>query len=96
MGGILQPWHIAVIVVVALVIFGPKKLPELGRGVGSGIRDFRKGLSGEVDEPVQQVVEAPTTPVVTTTTAAPVEVPVAEAAPAAEQAAPADPAAPQS
>ena len=98
MGGILQPWHIAVIVVVALVIFGPKKLPELGRGVGSGIRDFRKGLSGETDEPVQQVVEAPATPVVTTTTAAaPVEVPVAEAAPAAEPAAaPADPAAPQS
>ena len=101
MGGILQPWHIVVIVLVALVIFGPKKLPELGRGVGSGIRDFRKGLSGDEDAPVQQVVEAPATPVVTTTTAAPAEAPVAAEAAAPAQAAepapaPADPAAPQS
>ena len=80
--GSLSPWHIAIVVIVALVIFGPKKLPELGRSVGSGIRDFRKGMAGEEDAP-QQVVEAPTTPVVTTTTAQPAEAPVA--APAEEQ-----------
>ena len=80
--------EILVILLVALLIFGPRKLPELGRSVGSGIRDFRKGMAGEDDEP-KQVVEAPATPVVTTTTAQP-----AEAAAPAEQ--PADSAAPQS
>lgn len=87
--GSLSPWHIAVVVIVGLLIFGPKKLPELGRGVGSGLRDFRKGLSGEADDTPAPVVEAASTPVVQTTTAA-AEVPVAEAAaaPVAEQAAP--------
>lgn len=88
--GELSPWHIAIVVVIGLLVFGPKKLPELGRGIGSGLRDFRKGLSGEADPPAP-VVEAASTPVVaTTTTAAPVEVPVAEAAaaPVAEAAAP--------
>lgn len=88
--GALSPWHIAIVVIVALVIFGPKKLPELGRSVGSGIRDFRKGMAGEDDEP-KQVVEAPATPVVTTTTAQPAE---AAAPAAAEQ--PAEPTPPQS
>lgn len=92
--GALSPWHIAIVVIVGLLVFGPKKLPELGRGVGSGLRDFRKGLSGEADETPTPVVEATSTPVVQTTTAvaseAPVaaEVPVAEAAPVAEHAAP--------
>lgn len=102
--GALSPWHIAIVVIIALVIFGPKKLPELGRSVGSGIRDFRKGMAGEDDAP-KPVVEAPATPVVTTTTAQAAEAPVAAAAAPAEPAAapaeavaeqPADPAAPQS
>jgi len=104
--GSLSPWHIAVVVIVGLLIFGPKKLPELGRGVGSGLRDFRKGLSGEADDTPAPVVEAASTPVVQTTTAVAAEAPVAEAvavpvaeaaAPVAEQAAPAaEPTPPQS
>jgi sec-independent protein translocase protein TatA len=88
--GALSPWHIAIVVIVGLLVFGPKKLPELGRGVGSGLRDFRKGLSGEADETPTPVVEATSTPVVQTTTAVASEVPVAEAAaaPVTEQAAP--------
>ena len=39
----LQPWHIAVIIIVALIIFGPKRLPEIGRWVGRSITEFRKG-----------------------------------------------------
>jgi sec-independent protein translocase protein TatA len=39
----IQPWHIIVIVVVALVIFGPSKLPELGRSLGKSITEFRRG-----------------------------------------------------
>jgi sec-independent protein translocase protein TatA len=43
--GILQPRHLLVILVVALFIFGPKKLPELGKGLAEGIRNFKKAIS---------------------------------------------------
>ena len=39
----IQPIHIVVIIVVALIIFGPKRLPEVGRWVGRSINEFRKG-----------------------------------------------------
>ncbi len=39
----LQPWHLIAIVVVALVIFGPSRLPELGRGLGKALVEFRAG-----------------------------------------------------
>jgi sec-independent protein translocase protein TatA len=42
--GLFQPVHLLVILVVAVVIFGPKKLPELGKGLGEGIRGFKAGL----------------------------------------------------
>jgi sec-independent protein translocase protein TatA len=42
--------EILVVLVIALVIFGPKRLPELGRSVGKGIREFRASISGEHDE----------------------------------------------
>jgi sec-independent protein translocase protein TatA len=43
---LLQPQHLLVILAVAIVMFGPKKLPELGKGLGEGIRGFKKSLSG--------------------------------------------------
>jgi sec-independent protein translocase protein TatA len=46
----LQPWHIVVIVVIAVVLFGGKKLPELGKGLGEGFRGFKEGLKGVNDE----------------------------------------------
>jgi sec-independent protein translocase protein TatA len=42
--GLLQPRHLLVIVVVALFLFGPKKLPELGKGLAEGIRGFKNAL----------------------------------------------------
>jgi sec-independent protein translocase protein TatA len=39
--------EILIVLIVALVIFGPKRIPELGRSVGSGIREFRGTISGE-------------------------------------------------
>ncbi|MGZ4819176.1 MAG: twin-arginine translocase TatA/TatE family subunit, partial [Terriglobales bacterium] len=39
--GLFQPTHLLVILVLCLLIFGPKKLPELGKGLGEGIRGFR-------------------------------------------------------
>lgn len=42
--------ELIVILVLALILFGPKKLPELGRGLGQGIREFRRSTSGVTDE----------------------------------------------
>jgi sec-independent protein translocase protein TatA len=42
--GLLQPTHLLVILAVALFVFGPKKLPELGKGLGDGIRNFRDSM----------------------------------------------------
>ncbi len=39
-----------VVLIIALVIFGPKRLPELGRSVGKGIREFRSSVSGSIDD----------------------------------------------
>ena len=46
-GDILQPTHLLFILVVALLVLGPKRLPEVGRTLGSGIRDFRQAINGE-------------------------------------------------
>jgi len=46
-----QPWHIIVVLVVALLLFGGKKLPELGKGLGEGWRGFKDGLSGNSSDP---------------------------------------------
>lgn len=45
--GVLQPWHLIVVVVIVLVIFGPGKLPMLGKAVGDSVRDFKKAMSDE-------------------------------------------------
>jgi sec-independent protein translocase protein TatA len=42
--GLLQPTHLLVILAVALLFFGPKKLPEFGKGLGDGIRNFRDSM----------------------------------------------------
>ncbi len=39
----IQPWHIVVLIIVALIIFGPKSLPEVGRWVGRSLSELRKG-----------------------------------------------------
>ena len=64
-GDILQPTHLLFILVVALLVLGPKRLPEVGRSLGRGLRDFKHALSSE-DHPDEVAAEtsAPTvTPV---------------------------------
>jgi sec-independent protein translocase protein TatA len=46
--GLFQPTHLLVILGVALLVLGPRKIPELGRGIGEGIRGFKSAL--KVDE----------------------------------------------
>lgn len=49
-GDIIQPTHLLFILVVALIVLGPKRLPEVGRSLGRGLRDFRSAMSGVQDE----------------------------------------------
>jgi len=48
--GAFSPLHWLVVLVIVLLIFGPKKLPEVGKGLGSAIRGFREGLKGTSEE----------------------------------------------
>jgi sec-independent protein translocase protein TatA len=43
--GLFQPLHLIVILAIALIIFGPGKLPELGKGLGKSIREFKKAMA---------------------------------------------------
>jgi sec-independent protein translocase protein TatA len=45
--GLFQPMHLLVIFGIALLVFGPKKLPELGKGFGEGIRGFKAAMKDE-------------------------------------------------
>jgi sec-independent protein translocase protein TatA len=60
MGDLLQPTHLLVIGILLLVLFGAKRLPELGKGLGEGLKGFKEGLKGVSDpaappaQPTQQ------------------------------------------
>ena len=81
-GDILQPTHLIFVLVIALLVLGPKRLPEVGRTLGRGLRDFRMAISGVELEPRDEVV-APDGPVASTASAVqPVsQVPVAAVEP---------------
>ncbi len=49
MGDLFQPTHLLVIAVVLLVLFGAKRLPELGKGLGEGLKGFKEGIKGVSD-----------------------------------------------
>ena len=59
----IQPIHLIIIVVVALIIFGPQKLPEIGRGLGRSLNEFRKGAREMTEGFRDEVVKSDTTPV---------------------------------
>jgi sec-independent protein translocase protein TatA len=70
MGDLLQPWHLIVLAVVAFLLFGAKRLPELGKGLGEGLKGFREGIKG-ISEPTAP----PPTTQQTTATAPPPSTP---------------------
>ncbi len=45
--GLFQPMHLLIIFFIALLVFGPKKLPELGKGIGDGIRALKEGMKSD-------------------------------------------------
>ena len=82
--------EIMIILVVALLVFGPKKLPDLGKSLGNGIREFRKGTQGLKDElegsmkdsPAQSVApQATQTPALSAAQASPEQVIIRPSAP---------------
>lgn len=64
MGDFLQPWHLIVLAVVAFLLFGAKRLPELGKGLGEGLKGFKEGIRGVTDPapPTTQQSMAPPPP----------------------------------
>lgn len=70
--GPLGVWEILAILVVILLVFGPRRLPEMAKGIGQSVREFRKGIRdikddiNKDDEPKRAtVVDSPTPPTVT-------------------------------
>ena len=63
MEGLFQPMHLLVIFLIALIIFGPKKLPELGKGIGEGFRALKDSMKDAPESPAATTAtaSAPTT-----------------------------------
>jgi sec-independent protein translocase protein TatA len=70
--GNIGPLEIIVVLIIALIVFGPKRLPELGNSLGKGIREFKDSVTGDHDddvvEPEVKTVSATPPPVQPTTT----------------------------
>jgi sec-independent protein translocase protein TatA len=63
--GLLQPSHIIFVIVIALLVFGPKRLPEMGRSIGHGIREFKDSIDGNGNDNSSEAVatDTPSEPV---------------------------------
>jgi sec-independent protein translocase protein TatA len=57
--GILQPSHLIILLVIALVFLGPKRLPEAGRALGQGLKEFKSSIGGGDDEHRQLATAEP-------------------------------------
>ncbi len=64
MPGWIGPWELAILLLVVLLVFGPKRLPEMGRSLGKSMREFKDSISGKDEEPTAQLPPPPeaTTP----------------------------------
>ncbi|HXA53698.1 MAG TPA: twin-arginine translocase TatA/TatE family subunit [Solirubrobacteraceae bacterium] len=78
MFGLDNPIHIAFLVVILLLVFGAKRLPEIGRSLGSGMREFKDSISGEAKQPTLSTAAQQPQPIAQTPAAQP---PTAQPAP---------------
>lgn len=60
---LLSPMHLLIIFFIALLVFGPKKLPELGKGIGEGFRALKDGMRDKPEPPATGSTSATATPV---------------------------------
>ncbi len=79
--GLDNPLHIAFLLIVLLLVFGARRLPEIGRSVGAGMREFKDSVSGQ-SPPVLQQPQQPPTPPQPVATQAPASAPAPAAQPA--------------
>jgi sec-independent protein translocase protein TatA len=84
--GILSPTHLLVVLVVALIVLGPKRLPGAGKALGQGLREFKDSISGTL--PVEEPAQIPSSAVLMTEPT-PATAPVSAATPAGESVFPA-------
>jgi sec-independent protein translocase protein TatA len=59
---LFTPTHLIIILVIALLVFGPRKLPELGKGLGEGLKGFKEGIKGTTEAPKQENIAKNETP----------------------------------
>jgi sec-independent protein translocase protein TatA len=57
--GAMSPIHLAIVVIVALLVFGPKKLPELAKGLGEAVKEFKKTMNGMTEPEHEPEASAP-------------------------------------
>jgi sec-independent protein translocase protein TatA len=76
MPSFIGPWELILVLIVALLVFGPKRLPEMGKSLGKGMREFKESISGEDKDH-----ESHDAPPVTQTQALPPAAPPQAAAP---------------
>ncbi len=62
MGDLLQPTHLIVIAIVLFLLFGAKRLPELGKGIGEGLKGFKEGIKGVTDPAPTTTQQSVSTP----------------------------------
>jgi len=55
MPGWIGPWELAILLLVVLLVFGPKRLPEMGRSLGKSMREFKDSISGKDEETAPQL-----------------------------------------
>jgi len=59
MPGWIGPWEIAILLVIVLLVFGPKRLPEMGRSLGKGMREFKNSITGKDEDTAPAPAELP-------------------------------------
>ena len=66
MPGWIGPWELAILLIIVLLVFGPKRLPEMGRSLGRGMREFKNSVTGKDEdktEPAELAVASEEEPV---------------------------------
>jgi sec-independent protein translocase protein TatA len=69
MPGWIGPWEIAILLVIVLLVFGPKRLPEMGRSLGKGMREFKDSISNKGDDDRNELPAATAEPTVAASSA---------------------------
>ena len=71
MPGWVSPWELLLLLAFALLLFGPKRLPEMGRSLGKGMREFKDSLTGKDEDDKREELGVAATPAVPPTPAPP-------------------------